>query len=159
MARVTSLGELIPWEFRSPGMSPAELRSAQAAAATRFPPDLCQLLSETLPVGPHFPDWRNSATYVMEEWRSLLIDLFDREEMEAAPALVPIYRQLGIPNEPLMAGNPVYSVYSDTDVVYIGWDLRSALLSKFHPYEYKVMTRPDSVRRIRFWTDIVERNR
>src|SRR5690242_8867154 len=71
-----SLTELIPPSARSPGLASDELRSVQEAAGADFPPDLCALLSETLPIGPQWPDWRGRPAEVMQAWREQLVDGF-----------------------------------------------------------------------------------
>ena len=70
------LADLIPKEFRSPGLSEVELAAAQEEAQAAFPPDLCELLTATLPSGPKFPDWRHQPRRAMSEWREELIDDF-----------------------------------------------------------------------------------
>ena len=53
--------------------SPAEFAAAQEEAEAAFPPDLCELLSETLPTGDGFPDWRHLPRQAMAAWRARLI--------------------------------------------------------------------------------------
>src|SRR5689334_13200174 len=112
------LCDLIPPAFQSPGLSDRELDVVQARAGTRFPPDLCDLLQQTVPKGAGFPPWREDPQAVMERWYETLVDgvLFDvaeadvwdsewgrrpadleeakevvRSEIRAAPVLIPIY--------------------------------------------------------------------
>ena len=58
------LAGLIPKEFRGPGLSEVELAVAQEEAEAAFPPDLCELLTETLLAG------RGSRTGVGEAGKS-----------------------------------------------------------------------------------------
>ena len=152
------LSDLVPRRSRSQGLSDSELASAQTEAGVVFPPDLCELLSATLPSGPKFPDWRNRPRDAMDEWRADLVDgiHFDvlnnnfwpsswparpdspaesREVVEQrlaeAPALIPIYGHRAIPNEPFEAGNPVFSVWQ-TDIIIYGNDLGDYLRNEFH---------------------------
>jgi hypothetical protein len=174
------LADLIPREVRSPGLSAVELVLVQEQAGAVFPDDLCELLMTTLPVGERFPDWRGRPGEVMREWCERLVDqiYFDVAEnafwlaewgplpgdarearrivedaLAAAPALVPIYGHRAIPNEPLSAGNPVFSVWQ-TDVIIYGSDLGEYLTNEF--------ARGDTIspggRRIRFWSHLLDRN-
>ena len=68
------LADLIPVEARTAGLSDVELASAQEAAGEMFPPDLCELLTETLPVGRQFPDWRSHPREAMDGFRANLIE-------------------------------------------------------------------------------------
>jgi len=47
-----------------------------------------------------------------------------RRRVSGSPPLVPIYGNRYISNEPLLAGNPVLSVWQ-TDIIYYGYDLAS----------------------------------
>ena len=49
------LSDLVPEEYRGPGLSDSELATAQEEAGAAFPPDLCELLTATLPTGPAVP--------------------------------------------------------------------------------------------------------
>ena len=69
-----TLADRIPDRNRGPGLSPAELDAAQAETETLFPPDLCALLTETLPTGRQFPDWRNAPKESLSAFREQLID-------------------------------------------------------------------------------------
>ena len=151
-----SLGELIPAECRGPGLSPAELAAAQEEAEASFPPDLCELLSQALPTGDGFPDWRYRPKEVMGVWRERLIADFHfdvinngfwrpdwgerpddpddargvvADQLARVPALIPIFIHRAIPNEPLEPGNPVFSVWQAVDmIVYGGKSSRSPVV-------------------------------
>jgi hypothetical protein len=69
-----TFADLLPGEFRGAGLSSAELDIAQEQAGVPFPPDLCELLGQTLPVGPDFPDWRD-AHATMRSWREWLVEI------------------------------------------------------------------------------------
>jgi hypothetical protein len=165
------LADLIPKKFRSPGLSEAELAVAQEEAEAAFPPDLCELLTATLPSGPGFPDWRHQPRQEMSEWREWLIRHFHfdvvnsefwlpewgeqpddpdesrivvAQQLADAPTLIPIYVHRAIPNEPLEQGNPVFSVMQAVDMIVYGVDLADYLR---HEFSYESFGH-----RIRFWT-------
>jgi hypothetical protein len=153
-----TFADLVPGKFRGAGLSGAELDIAHEQAGAAFPPDLSELLQETLPVGSRFPDWRH-ARATMQAWRERLVDTIhfdvlhngfwlpewgprpERPEesreavaahLAAAPAMIPIYAHRAIPNEPLAAGNPVFSIYQ-TDIVVYGRDLADYLVAECAP--------------------------
>jgi hypothetical protein len=112
----------------------------------RRPPDL----------RPVFPDWRNNAAEAMSRWRDELLGgaVFDVEHglwveewgvrpndpqevrarvaevLDNAPPLIPIFAHRAIPNEPLEAGNPVFSV-KQFDIIVYGNDLEQYLHNEF----------------------------
>jgi hypothetical protein len=174
------LGDLVPKESRGQGLSDSELATAQGEAGAAFPPDLCELLTDTLPSGPKFPDWRSRPRDAMDEWRAYLVDGFhfdvlhndfwpsawparpdspaeSREivvqRLAEAPALIPIYGHRGIPNEPLEAGNPVFSVWQ-TDIILYGNDLANYLRHEFHRDPESDELLDD--RTIRFWDAMLD---
>ena len=175
-----SLADLIPFANRSPGLSSGEIDAAQDQTGVRFPPDLCELLTETLPVGAQFPDWRHHARASFEEFRQQLIEGIefdaihnavwltswgekpsDQAELRAvvrasvlpAPAVIPIYAHRGIPNEPLEVGNPVFSIMQ-TDIIVYGADLANYLRNEFGPASQRDHSPP--ARSIRFWTELLK---
>ena len=73
------------------------------------------------------------------------------EHLGNAPSLTPPYAHRGIPNEPLAAGNPVFSAMQ-TDIIIYGRDLADYLRREFgrepaNPADGETPARP-----IRFWT-------
>ena len=173
-----SLADLVPEEYRSPGLTSEELARAQGEAGAAFPEDLVDLLMSCLPTGQRFPDWRNEPALAMSRWRKQLAEgiLFDvevngfwmgnwgrrpgetdealsvvAEALERAPALIPIYGHRGIPNEPLEAGNPVFSVVQ-TDAIVYGVNLEDYLRHEFHGRRLRPV--PAEERTIRFWTSL-----
>jgi hypothetical protein len=160
-------------------MSPDELASAQEACGVAFPPDLCDLLAETLPTGRQFPDWRTRARESFESFRATLIagihfDVLHNdfwltswgeqptdaaeslavvtEQVYQAPALIPIYSHRAIPNEPEERGNPVFSLVQ-TDIMTYGHDLDDYLRHEFHLSPRVDQAEPR--RAIRFWTQML----
>jgi hypothetical protein len=175
-----AFADLIPDRFRAPALSAVELERAQAESGVRFPPDLCELLAVTLPTGPQFPDWRARPRESLQSFRDRITEgiVFDAlhnsvwlgswgerpseeptirallaEQVRDAPALIPIYAHRGIPNEPLAAGNPVFSVMQ-TDVIIYGSDLRDYLQHEFGGAPSSAPS--GQVRRIRFWTELLD---
>jgi hypothetical protein len=170
-----SLADLIPAENRGPGLSRSELKRAQTEADAGFPEDLLELLSDCLPTGPGFPAWRDEPAAVTSEWRTNLLEgiLFNVEAdgfwpnewgerpsdaggrrarlatlLDSAPRLIPIYGHRAIPNEPLEAGNPVFSVVQ-IDASVLGSNLEDYLQRQFHGNRGRPL---GALREIRFWT-------
>jgi len=144
----------------------------------------CLPVGSTLARGPRlFPDWRNNAAATMRGWRNILLEgsVFDVEHglwveewgakpddpqeararvaeiLDDAPRLIPIFMHRAIPNEPLEAGNPVFSVMQ-FDIIVYGNNLEQYLHNEFvgHPgppdFDTSKIRRDGPVREIRFWT-------
>jgi len=162
-------------ELRAAGYTAAELDDAQARFALRFPPDLVALLRARRPAsgynwtGPEDPIRRALAwplaglLFDVEnglwrpEWGERPADAEERAEclaalLAAAPPLIPILGHRYLPAEPFAAGNPVLSVYQ-SDIIYYGRDLED-----YFTHEFGGDTGPvtEPVRRIRFWSDIID---
>ena len=184
----------------APGLTPTEADRAEGVIGAKFPPDLRAFLSEGLPLGQGFPDWRepNSEVIVhllgwpfrgitvhafwgetvggrlrwpfrgivkdafwLDTWGSRPADLNEarniaRAKVDEAPRLIPVAGYCYIPAEPELPGNPVFSVH-DTDIIYYGDDLSTYLRLEFKRLSYADAVH-DSVRRIRFWSDLVDAN-
>lgn len=167
------------------GLTASELRRAEEAYSIRFPPDLAELLRFALPTGRRWPDWRNTSddairdalqwplegmlfdiehnAFWLEEWGTRPEELSDafaiaRERVAAAPKLIPVPGHRYLPQEPLLEGNPVFSVYQ-TDVICYGRDLSEYFANEFSYYfrgpgsEHRI-TEP--VRTIEFWSALAE---
>ena len=157
------------------GYTAAELDDAQARFALRFPPDLVALLRDRRPAEGH--DWTGPEEPIRRRlsWplEGLLFDVENgvwhrqwgerppraearadvvRNLVAAAPRLIPILGHRYLPAEPCEAGNPVLSVYQ-SDIISYGRDLEDYLAHEFGGVTGPV-TGP--VRRIRFWSDIVD---
>lgn len=161
-----------------PGYSQSELDAAQERFGLRFPPDLAALLRDRrVPGGP---DWTGDEESIrrMLAWplEGLLFDVEknglwwpewgDRPSVEperaeivtavvaAAPKLIPIYSHRYIPEDPNEPGNPVFSV-SQSDIIVYGSDLQDYFEHEFsRPQRFWAVT---DAKRIRFWSDAVER--
>ncbi|XP_031482327.1 uncharacterized protein LOC116252302 [Nymphaea colorata] len=131
------------------GLSDEEFSKIERSLNFTFPPDLRSILSEGLPVGIGFPDWRLST------FRQLRM-MFDlpmsgivygvakgwfwhdawgprpdgaeeaiaraKERLREAPVLVPIYSHCYIPSSPVISGNPVFLIH-DAHFYYAGFDV------------------------------------
>jgi hypothetical protein len=161
-----------------PVLTDEEVERVERTFAFRFPPDLRALLQMALPAGQGFPDWRNGPREVLQErldWplEGMCFDIehnsfwlaewgpkpteltaaldIARAAVAAAPTLILIFGHRYIPDEPVLAGNPVFSVHQ-TDIIYYGWDLTHYLADEFSGPQSPVpapVTRP-----IRFWDKI-----
>jgi hypothetical protein len=160
------------------GLSDQEVVRIEHTYKFRFPPDLRALLQYVLPVADAFPNWRDAseeslrsrlawpadgicfdiehAGFWMAEWGLRPADLatacqIARREIAKAPKLIPIYAHRYIPDEPHLAGNPIFSVYQ-TDIIYYGRDLAHYFANEFaspRPPWVAVSARP-----IRFWDQV-----
>ena len=74
------------------------------------------------------------------------------DRFDAAPRLIPIYSHRYIPQEPSLAGNPVFSVHQ-LDVICYGSDLANYLVREF--FRSPDSERPDfgEIRDIPFWSE------
>ena len=110
-----------------------------------LPDDLRALLTECLPTGRRFPNWRDPTseslrTLMNEPALGLIFDIRNdglwvpsfgpmpdsiddrveiaRTALEAVPRLVPVYGHRYLPTEPAAVGNPVLSVMQADIIVY-----------------------------------------
>lgn len=163
------------------GYSKEELDAAQERYGLIFPPDLVELLQERRPRKGY--DWRHddeaikrALSWPLEglifdienndlwwsEWGERPASADERAEAIAgivakAPALVPILGHRYIPAQPHERGNPVFSVYQ-SDIIYYGSDLADYFDREFQPRSFDRDARPSPIRRIEFWSDLVDRN-
>ena len=75
-----------------------------------------------------------------------------RAVVKVAPALIPLIAHRYIPEEPHESGNPIFSVMQ-SDVIYYG-----ANLTEYFANEFGGTNRIGAVRRIPFWSEMVDRN-
>jgi hypothetical protein len=164
------------------GLTDEEVSKVESTFAFRFPPDLRQLLQYALPVSPSFLDWRGASeeslrgrldwpadgicfdiennSFWWKEWGPKPADIataqeIARREIANYPTLIPIFSHRYIPEEPHVAGNPVFSIYQ-TDIIYYGVDLTNYFGNEFSsPRQYN-LPNLESVRKIRFWSELVE---
>lgn len=166
-----------------PGLTATELERVESVVEAALPRDLRGFLSEGLPLGSRFPNWRDPDSAAIRSQLAWPFDgmAFDiehnvfwldtwgprpsqlkealkiaRMHVAAAPRLIPIVGHRYLPAEPLSAGNPVLSVYQ-TDIIYYGDELATYLRCEFHRLSYANAVHK-TVRRIRFWSDIVDAN-
>ena len=140
------------------------------------------LLRYALPISKGFPDWRPGRDEIRREslawpkegllysirdgglwldsWGERPIELAEslavaRHAVRRAATLIPIYSHRYLPAEPILPGNPVFSVYGPDTIIY-GNDLASY----FH-HEFEVPLpgwAAPSPLPIHFWSELVERN-
>jgi len=79
-----------------------------------------------------------------------------REKVKEAPPLIPVFSHRFIPAEPAIEGNPVLSVHQ-TDIIYYGPDLASYFANECDLPCKEVTNDARQPRRIRFWSDIIDR--
>jgi hypothetical protein len=157
------------------GLTDTEIATVEDRFEFRFPPDLRTFLQIALPQGAQFPDWRSGDPAMLREWldsprEGVLFDIqyngFWRDEwgtrpialddslrmanelLIAAPRLIPVYAHRMMPDEPHLAGNPVFSVHQ-TDIIHYGFDLEDYLCHEFHLPRRRPWRK--QVRPIRFW--------
>jgi hypothetical protein len=159
------------------GYTQDELDDAQQRFGLVFPPDLVALLRDRRPVGGH--DWTDDAGIRrMLEWPfdGLLFDVENnhlwwpewgerpvspdarkevlRSVISRAPKLIPLMSHRFIPEEPYEEDNPVFSVHQ-SDVIYYGANLSDYFEREFNGWNSRPW--PDQIKRIRFWSELVER--
>ena len=164
------------------GLTDAEVLRVESIFDFRFPLDLRQLLQYALPVSTYFPDWRHDSeaslreriawpadgicfdieyrNFWWEEWGPKPPDISTalkvaRQEIAKAPVLIPVFSHRYIPDDPHLAGNPVFSAYQ-TDIIYYGSNLSNYFTNEFSPHEERSLPSYTEVRKIRFWSQLVE---
>lgn len=166
-----------PW---TQGYTRDELDAAQERYGLRFPPDLVDLLLDRRPVRGW--DWRRDDADIRRmldhpldgllfdvehndlwwpEWGERPDQAPARAEIvtavvQAAPRLIPLISHCYLPEQPHKVGNPVFSVMQ-SDVIYYGADLTDYFAAEFGlgpPSD----RRGREIRRIPFWSDLVDRN-
>ena len=164
------------------GLTDAEISKVEGTFGFRFPPDLRELLQHALPVSPGFPNWRDEPEsslkdrlagpvdgicfdvvhndFWMEEWGSKPPDTptalyIVRQAIAKVPVLIPIFSHRYIPDEPHLAGNPIFSVHQ-TDIVYYGKNLTHYLANEFSTNDERRFPDYADVCKIRFWSQLVE---
>ena len=160
----------------APGLSPRELDDLTAATGLAFPPDLASFLSIAVPVGRSWPTWRDTAQ--LQSWIDGPLDgiIFDvehngfwwpawgarpialedafaltRRHFSAVPPLTPVYGHRYLLADPLVAGNPVFSVHQ-TDVIYYGADLTRYFEAEFGGLPHAVAVRGAAP--VSFWGEL-----
>lgn len=161
------------------GLTDEEVRQIEDRYSIHFPLDLVKVLQFKLPISNGFPNWREGSKKELMDWldRPLQGILFDiehnsfwlnswgekpksldesleiaRYQVSQSPKLIPIFKHRYTPSEPILEGNPVYSVWQ-TDIIYYGFDLEDYLNREFGvPLLRPRITEP---RPIRFWDEIV----
>ena|ERR1043166_7803792 len=165
------------------GLASRELSALEEHLGVRLPPDLASFLSEVLPTGERFPNWRALETPELQDqltwpFRGIAFDIEHNafwwptwglrpaelreaiavayEKLASEPRLVPVFAHRYLPAEPHESGNPVLSVYQ-TDIIYYGSNLRTYIAHEFGNLAHREAT-AEPFRRIRFWSDLIETN-
>jgi hypothetical protein len=156
------------------GYTPAELATAQDRYGLRFPPDLIETMLKFRPNADH--DWsiEDPRIRTMLAWpfEALKFDIVEggmwwpdwgyrpqamadriailREALTRAPRLIPLGHHRYLPETPIEADNPIFSMHG-FDTIYYGANLADY-------FENEATGRPasDPMRRIVFWSDIAE---
>ncbi len=76
-----------------------------------------------------------------------------QKAMAEAPKLIPVHSHRYLPAEPLVSGNPVFSVYQ-SDIIVYGADLQDYVRRELDASLPLPSLR--AIRRIRFWSDFLE---
>lgn len=165
------------------GLTDEETEGIEQRWGFAFPPDLRRFLQAVLPVTTPFVDWRGASAehlrdvmeapadgllfdvehggFWMAEWGARPSDLepairVARNEIAKAPRLIPLYSHRYLPSEPSKEGNPVISVMQ-SDAIYYGENLADWFRKEFWTsFGLGGPTFPQHVRRIRFWSDLIE---
>jgi hypothetical protein len=166
----------------APGLTDPEIQRAEQSYELVFPPDLREFLMVGLPVSDGWVNWREIDSHKIRErlnwpWEGICFDIehnvfwprewgptplslpeafaYAKQKVDAAPKLIPIYSHRYLPNRPLTAGNPVFSLYQ-TDIIYYGANLWDYLESEFH-FESPTHRLREPIRQIEFWSWLIER--
>jgi hypothetical protein len=166
---------------RANGYTAAELDEAQQRFGLAFPPDLLDLFEGQRVFGERGYDWMRDHERIADalKWPldGILFDVEEaglwwpewgerpatRDERAAivadvvgkAPKLIPLMDHRYLPQEPNVAGNPIFSVYQ-SDIIMYGTDLANWMRKEIDPtFQAKAKS---EVREIEFWSLTVERN-
>ncbi len=167
-----------------PALTQDEVRRIEERYEFTFPPDLRDFLMFALPTSKGFIDWRTEtedeiANRLQWPYGGICFDIehnvfwpehwgdrpasFDeackiaKEAVDAAPTLIPIAGHRYIPDRPHEAGKPVFSVYQ-TDIIYYGSNLANYLENEFVYHSGREHRLEGRIRRIEFWSWLVEDN-
>jgi hypothetical protein len=168
------------------GYTQTELDGAQAKWSLRFPPDLIAILRERRGVieneasfdwikspdsvirdsldwplesfwfdvqhnNAWWPDWGEKPTKPKQQYEKLGTIFAE------APKLIPVFGHRYIPEEPIEAGNPVFSVYQ-MDVIIYGANLEDYIYRETESHANRTARPWPPIKPIRFWTRAVEYN-
>ena len=161
------------------GLSEDELAGWEDRLGFRFAPDHRHLLSQVLPVGEGWPDWRADSEEILldrmegplrqleaavgagafwwDSWGPRPSEDVDavrvaHGQLLSVPRLVPLFKNRYLPAVPAAAGNPVFSWYLADLIVYAS-NLTDYLLQEFA--HARGSSRPGPDREVPFWSALV----
>lgn len=162
-----------------PGLSDVEISRAEESFAFTFSDEHRALLTNALPVGSGWVDWRDASADVLRgrlEWPvdGVVFDVQNngfwpaswgdrpvdhdererlaREHLATAPRLVPVYSHRYLPAAPAPTPSPVFSLHQ-TDVIVYGDDLLDYVAHEFGVGPLHP-TAPAELPYIEFWSDL-----
>ncbi len=164
------------------GLSDVEIEDIEKKFGFKFPPDLREFLSFSLPTSDGWINWRDDNDDSIQErlnwpFEGICFDIENNEfwldawgnrpgaldecyriarnAIDRAPILIPIYSHRYIPDKPCATGNPVFSVYQ-TDIILFGSNLENYFRNEFHRGFGRDGYQYDgSARNIDFWSELV----
>lgn len=162
------------------GLSESELYDVEARYAFVFGPDQREMLSQAVPTGKNWPDWRHDDERSIRErldWpvQGVLFDVANngfwrlswgqrpsdaakaegiaRQHLAHVPRLLPVYSHRYLPAGPCEPKLPVFSVHQ-TDTIYYGVDLEDYLVREFSDPPLPPLE--GSPRYVQFWSELAE---
>nr|KYP67079.1 hypothetical protein KK1_013399 [Cajanus cajan] len=162
------------------GLSEAELTNIESKLRFSFPADLRVILQQGLPVSQGFPNWRSSSTQQLQillnlpaasilrrvaktrfwhpSWGPQPSDITRavRGLLNDAPPLVPIYRHCYIPSSTDGAGNPIFYIDQDGQVLLLSFDVAGFFREFLVRDSEEPVWAATAARRVRFWSEVAE---
>lgn len=134
-------------------------------------------------IDDRFPNWHQAPQDIVQHHKQRILDVFRsdiehnnfwlsdwgkqpenleeafkivRAELEKAPRLIPLYGHRYLPAFPVVAGNPVLSMYQAIDTIYYGYNLEVYFQNEFlRTGDQQIYGQPSDYRQIPFWSEIV----
>jgi hypothetical protein len=148
----------------------------------KFPDELRELYSISLPISKGFYNWKDYSTeninsiksaicrpqndllelleeiYWCKDWGEEPTNIdtrnkFIKESIKSAPPLIPIFTHRYLPIYDVNSSNPVFSIHG-TDVIYYGNDLATYLQIEFGNEKNKIHDY-SNVQAVPFWSDLL----
>ncbi|KAK7307706.1 hypothetical protein VNO77_41012 [Canavalia gladiata] len=162
------------------GLSDAEFSNLESTFKFTFPPELRAILHQGLPISTDFPNWRSSSPQQLQILLNLPASSILRRVsktrfwhpswgpeprdpihavrclLNEAPPLVPIYRHCYIPSSPNVAGNPVFYVDHDGDVLLLSYDIAGFFREFLSRESEEPVWAASRARRVKFWSEVAD---